>query len=206
MRKRSLAPGDKFNRLTVVEYVAKGRWLFVCECGTQKQIAGSAVKTGAIRSCGCLHMDRCRAGTNRLVHGDARFGAVCRLHSIWRGIINRCTPGNVMAKGYAARGISVCDEWRDYTAFRSWATSSGYGESLTIDRIDVNGNYSPQNCRWVDRKAQARNRRTSRILTVGGISMTVAEWAERKGVAPRLISTRLRRGWPEDRAVNDPAH
>ena len=107
-----------------------------------------------------------------------------RLYNIWVGMIHRCE--NQERDGYekyGARGVSVCDEWHDFEAFVEWARCNGYDDSLTIDRINVNGNYEPSNCRWADTKTQANNKRTSVVLNVGGIEGTVKQWANLIGVS-----------------------
>ena len=105
---------------------------------------------------------------------------------------------------YRERGISVCEEWHGYVAFKAWAMANGYADDLTIDRIDNDGNYEPSNCRWTTKKEQARNRRTSRVLTVSGRAQTMAAWAEETGISSSTISTRLHRGWSPERAVSAP--
>jgi len=131
---------------------------------------------------------------------------VTRLHSIWRGMLKRCKPtSNAYAtRRYAQRGIAVCDEWGSYVAFKEWSLSNGYADNLTIDRIDNDLGYSPENCRWADRKSQARNRRTSRLITAGNRTQTVAAWCEETAITASAIQSRLARGWTEERAVTVP--
>lgn len=133
-------------------------------------------------------------------HGDAKVGAVTRLHSVWRGILKRCSAVNgYAAEKYSKRGIIVCDEWRDYLTFKAWAVSSGYADDLSIDRIDNAGPYSPDNCRWIPMREQARNRRNNRIIEWRGKRQCIAAWAEETGVAYANIVYRSRKGWPPER-------
>lgn len=198
--------GQRFERLTALEYAAYHRsgavWRFRCDCGTIKEIAAGPVKKGVVKSCGCLHRERCRAGINQTKHGDARVGAVSRLHSLWRGMLKRAGPGHASKDTrYRDRGITVCPEWLDYSAFKAWAMVAGYADDLTLDRIDNDGNYEPSNCRWTGMREQARNRRSTRYITVGDETKTLVEWAEVSGLCPSTITTRLSRGWSAERAI-----
>jgi hypothetical protein len=198
---RNEITGQKFGRLVAIGSSHKREfWRFKCDCGAEKIIRKASVVRGDTRSCGCLHLERCRAGLNQRKHGDAQVGKVSRLHNIWRGMLKRCADGSQDPR-YRARGICVCDQWRDYITFKTWAEANGYSDTLTIDRIDNDGPYSPENCRWATIKEQCRNRRTSRLLTIAGKTQTAAAWAEQYGVSQSTIATRLARGWTAERAV-----
>jgi hypothetical protein len=170
--------GNKYGRLTAEAYNSSGEWWFICDCGIRKSIKSYSVKSGLVRSCGCMHLDRCKSGLNALRHGDARKGKVTRLHNIWRKIKERCMPQGE----YGKLGIGCCQEWQAYEPFRDWSYANGYSDRLTIDRIDNNRGYSPDNCRWSSCKEQARNRRTSRLFTMNGKTQTVAAWIEETGM------------------------
>jgi hypothetical protein len=195
--------GQRFGRLVAVSYShhseKRAYWTFRCDCGTQKVISHSTVKRLRTKSCGCLRVERARETWLR--HGDAKQGAVTRLHGIWRQMLGRCNPDRNRPHHYAARGIRVCDEWRDYAVFKKWSLSNGYGETLSIERVNNDGNYEPSNCCWATKSAQARNRRTSCFLEFAGERLVIAEWGDRTGIKASTITGRLRRGWPPERAL-----
>jgi hypothetical protein len=127
-----------------------------------------------------------------------------RIYSTWHNMKSRCyNPNTQHYNHYGGRGIIVCDEWKNsFQAFHKWAIENGYRDDLTIDRIDVNGNYEPSNCRWVDMYCQNNNTSKNRYITHNGETKTAAEWARQYGINTRLFSTRMRRGWRFERAIN----
>lgn len=180
--KKQFDPDKKYGRLIVmrrVEGKSPTKWLCKCDCGAEKVIRQGDIISGKISSCGCLRRETAKdigketisiavqaAAVSHTKHG----GRNDRLYGVWHGMIERCYNSKSKSyKNYGERGISICDEWRhDYAAFKSWALDNGYDETAkrgdcTIDRIDVNGNYEPCNCRWVDMMVQAHNKRNSRI-------------------------------------------
>lgn len=143
--------GQKYGRLTVLSYAyTKNKvafWKCKCDCGNEKIVRGSHLKNGSIKSCGCFRKEV--TGKKATVHG--KYGS--RLYRIWKGIKGRCfNPSNSKYPIYGGRGITVCNEWLEYEPFYEWAMKNGYKEDLTIERIDVNGNYEPSNCTWVTEK------------------------------------------------------
>ena len=140
--------GEHFGRWTVIEYAGRGnhgevQYKCRCDCGTERIIRRTSLTSGNSRSCGCLSRDT--AKERGITHGDSKI----RLYHIWAGIIQRCCNDRERYEWekYGGRGINVCTEWHKYEAFRDWALSNGYSDKLTIDRIDVNGDYCPNNCR-----------------------------------------------------------
>lgn len=129
-----------------------------------------------------------------------------RLYKCWIDMKQRCSnPNRKDFKHYGERGIGVCEEWKnDFMCFHDWAMKNGYKDALTIDRINVNGNYEPSNCRWVDNMTQRNNRRNNVLLTYRGETHTVAEWSRITGLKEWTISNRIKYGWDDDRILGTP--
>lgn len=204
--------GYRFGRLVAVslsDSSSDGRpqWLCRCDCGAEKIARSNDLRNGKTKSCGCLQRDSGRANAPLAAAALVTHG-MCgtRLERILKGMVQRCTNPNVIAfRDYGGRGIQICSEWLDDRGkFFKWAMSSGYEDNLTIDRIDNEKGYSPSNCRWVDRKAQANNTRKNRLLEYNGKSMTLSELASFAGVTTKTLWYRLNAGWDIERAVNTP--
>lgn len=166
--------GKRFGKLTVLEKVSKtpkgqAIWLCVCDCGNLCNKRADVLKSGNSNSCGCYRKERGRATIENALRERTRNAKQVkseRLYKVWRSMIGRCKYEKADSySNYGGRGISVCDEWRNsYQVFKKWALENGYDESAprgecTIDRIDNDGNYQPDNCRWVSMKVQAHNKR-----------------------------------------------
>lgn len=198
--------GQKFGRLLVLKRADnfKGRtyWLCQCECGNQKVIMGKLLLNGSTQSCGCLCRERAaESAHNRAKHGDYKT----RLYSIWTGMKDRCYfPATNGYKNYGAKGIKVCDEWHQYIPFRDWALSHGYAEELTIDRIDNNKDYCPENCRWAAIKEQRHNSSQNHFLEYNNERHTIDEWAKIIGINYFTLWNRIRRGWSVKEALTKP--
>lgn len=160
IQRRNLT-GQRFGRLVAVADVGSrngGRlWLCRCDCGNDTAVTQGNLVAGGTVSCGCY---RVRLGQNRK-HGESKRS---RLYTIWAGMKQRCAPATGKRgwkdwEHYGGRGITVCEAWQDYEPFRDWALANGYADDLTLDRIDVDGNYEPGNCRWATLSEQRKNRR-----------------------------------------------
>jgi hypothetical protein len=136
-------------------------------------------------------------------HGYARKGQVTRLFNIWRGMLKRCNPlcNQHGIRRYAARGITVCPEWQDFEPFRIWSVSNGYTDDLTIERIDNDAGYSPENCRWATFQDQCRNRRTTNWIEANGERKPLVAWLETTGVTRAAYHARIVKGWDQARAL-----
>lgn len=192
--------GQRFGRLTVLEidcmpHKGHSRWICVCDCGEYVSVPSDCLRLGKSKSCGCLYRETIRTAGQK--HGLRHT----RLYQTWRSMKDRCyNPNNKWYKDYGGRGIYVCEEWRnDVKAFYDWAIANGYRDDLTIDRINVDGNYEPSNCRWADKKTQSNNRRACRFITAFGQTKTMKEWAEFVGISYNSLRWRLNHGYsPED--------
>ena len=189
--------GKRFGRLVVIdraENLKPGvtRWNCVCDCGNKVTTNRTALVSGRSKSCGCLHKETAaKQGSASAKHGE---GGKTRLYRVWTNMKTRCqNPKNKNFERWGARGITVCDEWRDsFLAFRDWANNNGFEESLSLDRIDNNKGYSPDNCRWVTAKDQARNTRKNRIIEYNGQSKCLSEWSEELGIHINTLINRLK--------------
>lgn len=196
--------GMKFGRLYVIEregtdYPVKFRCK--CDCGNEKIILSASLIGGNTTSCGCFRKEQALKATKK--HGMWRS----RMYNCWLNMKQRCYyEKSKFYKDYGGRGITVCDEWKNsFEAFYEWSMENGYNDKLTIDRIDVNGNYEPSNCRWATRKEQQLNRRTNVLHTLNGVTMAESQWCEKLGGEETLIISRLKRGWTIEEALTIPA-
>ncbi|MCK9327926.1 MAG: hypothetical protein M0P69_20695 [Bacteroidales bacterium] len=168
------------------------KWVCECVCGKQISVPSNALLTGHTKSCGC----------QKIKHG---YSNKERLYDTWKNMRRRCfDPKNKRWSHYGGRGITICSEWDDYAVFRAWAMDNGYTDELTIDRIDVNGNYCPENCRWVDAKIQANNVSRNHIVEFNGQQMTMAELADHLGLSYSALQHRIDRGWDIEKIALTP--
>ena len=180
------------------------QWDCRCElCGRIITVRTCALRDDekGTKSCGCQRMEHMREATTS--HGDSGS----RLHKIWKGMRKRCYNENSYAYDYyGGRGIRVCDEWlNDYSAFKNWALVNGYSDGLSIDRIDVNGDYCPQNCRWATALIQANNSRHCNYITYNNETHSLSEWARLLGINRLTLSNRIvSYGWTIEEAFNTP--
>ena len=197
--------GQRFGNLFVEKYIGlrkgKAYWLCKCDCGNITYTMTSNLTSYSVISCGCVQRkkayDICMK--RNITHG---FSKKERLYFIWKSMKQRClNPHNKEYKNYGGRGISVCKEWNDYTVFKEWALSNGYNLKLSIDRIDNNGNYCPENCRWTTKAIQNSNKRSNIFLTYNGETYSPMELAKIKNIPIHRIYDRRHDGWTDEKII-----
>lgn len=196
--------GKRFGRLTVTDTFIKvkrkpsgyrTRWLCKCDCGKELYIEQDHLTQGKTQSCGCYRREVTAKGHSTHHKADTR------LYNIWLSMKGRCFRESDKAyKWYGARGISVCNEWLSYEVFYKWAMATGYDENAprgqyTIERIDVNGNYEPNNCKWIAQKDQARNTRKTLKFIINDEEKSLREWCEIYGAPYERVIQRIKAGW-----------
>jgi len=188
--------GRRFGRLSVIGVDDRGTrktyfWC-KCDCGTVKSIRGDGLLSGSIVSCGCKKREQDRIN---LEANHKHKMSHTRPYEIWQGMKGRCyNPHDTRYDRYGGRGITVCDEWKeDFAKFYEWALNNGYSENLTIDRIDNDKGYFPENCRWVDQETQARNRASNVRIKIGNATKTLTEWCEIFELDYKTVFARYRR-------------
>ncbi|MFE6075613.1 hypothetical protein ACFVQB_14170 [Paenibacillus sp. NPDC057886] len=189
--------GKKLGELTILKRVYPktkqtcAHWLCKCNCGKKFISQSGALIGGHTKRC-----VKCRQGLRRKCDNK-------RILNTWNHMIQRCyTMKATHYNDYGGRGIKVCDEWRNSPQeFEKWAMSNGYSDVLTIDRINVDGNYEPDNCRWVDQKTQANNKRNNRYVEYEGIRKTIKQWSEELGVSEYRIRYRMNQGITDPKII-----
>lgn len=205
MSERIDITGNKYNMLTVLGYseTINGNciWKCRCDCGNITYVRGSNLKNGSVKSCGCL--------LHREAHNATHRMSRTRLYSIWNDMKQRATGDDI--KPYTKecyRGVTVCDDWSNsFESFRDWSFNHGYADDLTIDRIDNSGDYTPENCRWADKRTQMLNRVATHWITYKGETKALVEWCELLGLDYKFVHNRIvKHGWLPERAFTEPAH
>ena len=195
--------------LTVIGYAGMQgtahRWWCVCECGNIKSYFGNAIiGTGTTASCGCKR--GVLVAESRTSHGHASGGKLSKTYRSWTAMRIRCThPGTNGYHNYGGRGITICAQWKTFAGFLA-DMGEAPSEKHTIDRIDVNGNYEPDNCRWVTQEVQDTNKRTTRYLTINGRTQCVSQWSRELGISSVTLLARLKDGWSVERALTEPVN
>lgn len=192
--------GLRYGRLTVTcrskEHIGRVWWNCRCDCGNEKAVPANNLRIGKTQSCGCLAKEQLQA--RALKHGMAKTP----LYNVWRAMKNRCYwQKHPQFALYGGRGITVCDEWMSFPIFHKWAIEAGYSHWLSIDRIDVNGNYEPANCKWSTPSEQARNTRRTARAPDGTPWATVAE---QNGISNMQYNGRVHIGWSHEMAATWP--
>lgn len=199
----------KYNKLTILSVVKddsemwKTKVLCKCECGNEKVITLSNITNGRTKSCGCIRKENGhKQGANKKTHGQSKTS----LYNIYYAMVNRCHKENsTVYNSYGARGIKVCDEWlNDFESFYNWSYANGYKQGLSIDRINNNGNYEPNNCRWVDMSVQSTNKRNTIYLTYNNKTQSMKQWANELGLNYGNFKYRIRdKNMSIDEAIED---
>lgn len=201
-------PGDRYGRWIVLSLAEPRRrkdgnpakfWLCRCDCGTEREVRQTLLRNGQSRSCGCFHNEQAAAHIANVQrsHGMADTPE----YTIWHLMHQRCR--DPARRNYGERGITVCERWSDFANFYADMGTRPSADH-SIDRINVNGNYEPGNCRWATKKEQSRNQRKNRLLTFQGETLCLAEWCERFGIPKGRLETRLALGWDVERALTAP--
>lgn len=201
--------GKRFGNLVVIKRgdnkilpngLAVTMWECACDCGNKTIVTSANLRKGVTKSCGCK---RGKAGKENVNYKHGKSNT--RLYKIWEGMHKRCKDVNSKSyKNYGGRGIEICKQWNEYENFEEWALKNGYSDNLTIDRINVNQGYYPDNCRWATNKQQSNNRRSNRIIEYKGKRKTLSEWAAFLNVPYSRLQTRLDNGWTIEEAFTIP--
>ena len=187
--------GKRFGMLTVDKKAGvtnnKTMWLCKCDCGNTTVVPTAYLNNGHTKSCGC--------GNSKFhtSHGMSRS----HTYTVWHGMMTRVSdnPSSQGYKNYGSRGVTVCERWHKFENFL--ADMGECPEKMSIDRIDVNGNYEPSNCRWATQKQQMNNTRSNHIITFNGKSMTIQQWSDYIGIPGQTLRTRIKRGWSIEDAL-----
>lgn len=218
--------GERFGRLTVLHRVANIKnqvaWHCKCDCGNEVDVIGTYLKSGRKKSCGCMmqerhstiHLEWAKHNAKKI---QEKFGvdpetvtgfSYTRLYREYWSMHSRCKPNYHHSNVYHEKGITVCDEWTGeygFWQFREWSMQNGYSDSLTLDRIDNDKGYSPNNCRWATMQKQQNNRSDNVFITRDGETKTLKEWCRYYNLDYGMVKGRRQRGWPEERLF-EPKH
>lgn len=193
--------GQKFGRWTVIEQAGNSPrgaalWLSLCICGATGHPSGTDLRSGKSTSCGCASVEKATARVR--THGDSGT----RLHRIWKNIRARCLrETHPQFPDYGGRGVAICPEWSDFGTFRDWALLNGYADNLSIERSDVDGDYTPGNCIWANATTQSRNRR---FVARAPDGTPWCEIAARNGITATQYNGRVHEGWTREQAATLP--
>lgn len=189
--------GKRFGRLIVVREANRTKrgmsWLCKCDCGNEKIVCGRDLHSGKTKSCGCLSAES-RKKPKRITHGLSKT----RIYRVYRSMISRCSPNYHNSNAYYQKGISVCEEWLNKNGFENfykWSMENGYSDELSIDRINNDEDYSPENCRWTTMKEQENNRSNNITIEYIGETKTLKQWSEYLGLNYGMVKARWNRGW-----------
>ena len=206
-RTEKIKIGDKFSKLTVIGFVGVNKkkkrvWLCRCECGKEIQVHTEKLTSGHTKTCGCTRIQNI---VNAIKISNTKHGMKgTKEYVAWSEMKQRCTNPNAQQyKNYGERGIKVCDRWLN--SFENFYADMGKAaEGFSIDRIDVNGDYCPENCRWADYETQQYNRRDTVKITFNGITENLLYWSKRTGISTRNLYERFRRKWSAEKILTTP--
>lgn len=205
-RRAPISIGAKFGRLTTVQCIPSversgQKWVCICDCGQERIVRRSGLLSGDNQSCGCLSRDNTVARFTK--HGQAGGGKPTKEYRVWSGMRARCRDPNYPGyHNYGGRGIKVCERWNE--SFDNFFSDMGEApsKSHSLDRIDNDGNYEPENCRWATRKQQSRNTRQVVVVTYQGEPIKLPDLVERLNLDLRKVRQRLWHGWSLERALS----
>lgn len=194
--------GQRFGRLMVLGRESfrsgKTKWQCQCDCGQSTVVIGQLLRNGKTRSCGCLRADR--AAKTATKHGGYVNRKPTRTMRIWKNMIQRtCNPNCPMYTRYGGAGISVCETWQTFEGFV--ADMGEAPNNLTLDRVDNNKGYSPDNCRWTTYAEQNRNKSNTKLLTLNGKTQVAADWIAELGLTDAQVYKRIKRGWSDEEVL-----
>lgn len=206
MSKRLDLIGQRFGRLTVKEFshvdkLRNTHWKCVCDCGNGVTVYGYSLMRGDTKSCGCYRVEQ--STERQTTHGQSAKGKPTKAYVAWISMHSRCNnPENTNYEDYGGRGIRVTDSWFDFENF--YEDMKEPLPHQTLDRIDVNGDYCPDNCRWADIETQNNNKRNTHWVEMRGLKMSLTQWSRFLGLKEKAVSLRVRRGWTEFEALTTP--
>jgi hypothetical protein len=186
----------EFGKLTVIELShiksRKSYWKCLCSCGNETTVRSDCLRDGNTKSCGCLNFE-----PKGIIHNMHNT----KLYHVWASMKDRCSNlKNKKYEYYGGKGVKVCESWLEFLPFYNWAIENGYKEKLTIDRIDVAGNYEPNNCRWITQQEQSENTTSNRNIEYNGKTLNITQWAKELNIKRATLNARLNNGWSIERA------
>lgn len=201
--------GKRFGRLVAIKKVGKANshgclWLCICDCGKTKEVRINYLRDGGTTSCGCYRTEQNKKKMKKVAEGNIVHGlSKTPLYRQWNAMKQRCkNPNTRMYMTYGGRGITYCDEWERFDPFMNWALSNGYKEGLALDRIDGDGHYYPENCRWITQADNNRNKKNLLKLTYNGETKLLIDWARETGQKYRTLRYRYQHGWLAHEIIN----
>jgi hypothetical protein len=191
--------GMKFGRLTVLQYAYSKKyayWRCKCDCGRESIVRSSHLLLGAIKTCGCSRSENGKKTVVFAQKSNTKYGEIAksRLYTIWNSMKERCA--DIKNKDYGGRGIEVCRQWlEDYRVFYDWAMANDYSDDLSIDRINNDKGYFPENCRWSSRVIQANNTHKNVYITYNGETLSYSQWARKLNISLTSFRRLLKKGY-----------